>query len=217
LCCVGGGERPAMVVCRSSRKESDGDSAVSTNWPGMTSCVPNTASAGENSLSSRKVARIPNITPGRPSCQTAAAGLDLRVSFNHLWNLSTSSNAGGMQWWVSDIEQIAQGCPQGGCELGPSVGGDGGRHSEPGDPAGEEGPGAVCGDDGGKRYCLWPPRCFVDDGEQVSVAVRGQQRADQVNVDVGERGGEARRGHQLWKRCIHIKSVGQYCISGKAG
>jgi hypothetical protein len=40
------------------------------------------------------------------------------------------------------------------------------------------------------------------------VAMREQQRADQVNVDVGETGGEARWGHQLWKRCIHIKSVG---------
>jgi hypothetical protein len=50
---------------------------------------------------------------------------------------------------VVDVEQIAQGCPQGGCKLGPSVGGDGGRHSEPGDLAVEEGPGAVCGGDGG--------------------------------------------------------------------
>ncbi len=50
LCRVGGGEQPAMVVCRSSRKDGDGDSAVLTNWPGRTSYVPNTASAGENSL-----------------------------------------------------------------------------------------------------------------------------------------------------------------------
>jgi hypothetical protein len=42
---VGG---PAMSVCRSSRKDGDGDSTVSTNWPGRISCEPNTASAGEN-------------------------------------------------------------------------------------------------------------------------------------------------------------------------
>ncbi len=42
-----------------------------------------------------------------------------------------------------EIEQATQGGPQGGRELGPSVRDDGGRHSELGDPAGEQGSGAV--------------------------------------------------------------------------
>jgi hypothetical protein len=41
-----------MVVCRSLRKDGDSDSAVLMNWPGRISCEPNTASAGEISLSS---------------------------------------------------------------------------------------------------------------------------------------------------------------------
>jgi hypothetical protein len=88
LCRIGGGDRPTMVVCRSSRK--DGDSAVSTNWPGRTSCEPNTASAGEKSLSSLKVALMPNLTQGRGSCQLVAAALGRKASFSRLWNLSTN-------------------------------------------------------------------------------------------------------------------------------
>ncbi len=68
---------------------------------------------------------------------------------------------------VVDVEQTAQGRPQGGRELGPSVRGYGGWHSGPGDPACKEGSDAVCVGDGGKQDCLWPPRCSV---EQVRVA-----------------------------------------------
>jgi hypothetical protein len=41
-----------MVVCRSLRKVGNSDSAVLMNRPGRISCEPNTASAGEISLSS---------------------------------------------------------------------------------------------------------------------------------------------------------------------
>jgi hypothetical protein len=50
--------------------------------------------------------------------------------------LRVVSGSGG----VVDVEQAAQGRPQGGRELGPSVECDGCQHSEPGDPAGEKGP-----------------------------------------------------------------------------
>jgi hypothetical protein len=65
LCRAGGGGRPVIVVCSSLRKDGDGNSAVLMNCPGRTSCEPYTASAGENSLSSRKAVRIPSNTQGR--------------------------------------------------------------------------------------------------------------------------------------------------------
>ncbi len=90
LCRVSGGGRPVIVVCRSLRKDGDGDSAVLMNCPGRISCKPNTASAGENSLSSLKEALMPSITQGRWSCQSAAAARDRKVSFSRLWNRSTN-------------------------------------------------------------------------------------------------------------------------------
>ena len=71
-------------------KDGDGDSAVLMNGPGRISCEPNTASAGENSLSSRTDALIPIITHGRWSCHSAAADQDHRASFSRPWNRSTS-------------------------------------------------------------------------------------------------------------------------------
>ncbi len=47
MCRAGGGGQPVIVVCRSLRKDSDGDSAVLMNCPSRISCEPNTASAGE--------------------------------------------------------------------------------------------------------------------------------------------------------------------------
>jgi hypothetical protein len=64
LCCVGDGRRPVIVVCRSLRKDGNGDSAVLMKCPGRISCEPNTTSAGENSLSSLKEALMPSITQG---------------------------------------------------------------------------------------------------------------------------------------------------------
>jgi len=90
LCRVGGGRRPVIVVCRSLRKDGDGDSAMMMNCPGRISCEPNTASASENSLSSLKEALIPSITQGRWSCQLAAAARDRKASFSRLWNRSTN-------------------------------------------------------------------------------------------------------------------------------
>ncbi len=51
-----------IVVCRSLRKDGDGDSAVLMNCPARISCEPNTVSASENSLSSLKDALKPSIT-----------------------------------------------------------------------------------------------------------------------------------------------------------
>ncbi len=85
-----------------------------------------------------------------------------------------------------DVEQTAEARPQGGRELGPPVWCDGGLNSKPGDPTGKEGPGAVGDGDGQEGNGLWSPWCSVDYCEQVSVAAGGQQRADQVDVDVGE-------------------------------
>jgi hypothetical protein len=92
LCRAGGAGRPVIVVCSSLRKDGDGDSAVLMNCPGRTSCEPYTASAGENSLSSRTVVLIPSSTQGRWSCQSAsaAAARDRRASFSRLWNRSTN-------------------------------------------------------------------------------------------------------------------------------
>jgi hypothetical protein len=90
LCRVNGGGRPVIVVCRSLRKVGDGDSAVLTNWPGRISCEPNTASAGENSLSSLNEALMPSITQGRWSCQSEGAALERKASFSRLWNRSTN-------------------------------------------------------------------------------------------------------------------------------
>jgi hypothetical protein len=63
---------------------------VLMNCLGRTSCEPYTASAGENSLSSRKAVLIPSSTQGRWSCQSAAAARDRRASFSRLWNRSTN-------------------------------------------------------------------------------------------------------------------------------
>jgi hypothetical protein len=79
-----------MVVCRSLRKDGDGDSAVLMNWPGRISCEQNTASAGENLLSYLNEALMPSITHGRWSCQSVAAARDRKASFSHLWNHSTN-------------------------------------------------------------------------------------------------------------------------------
>ena len=90
MCHVGGGARPVSVVCRSLRKDGDGDTAVLMNCPGRISCEPYTASAGENSLSSLKAALIPSSTQGRWSCQSAATARDPKASFSCLWNRSTN-------------------------------------------------------------------------------------------------------------------------------
>ena len=87
---AGGGGRPVIVVCSSLRKDGNGDSAVLMNCPGRTSCEPYTASAGENSLASRKAVRMPSNTQGRWSCQSAAAAQDRSASFSRLWNRSTN-------------------------------------------------------------------------------------------------------------------------------
>jgi hypothetical protein len=79
-----------MAACRSLRKDGNGDSEVKTNWPGRISCEPNTASAGENSLTSQNEALIPSITHGRCSCKSAAVDRDCRMSLCRLWNRSTS-------------------------------------------------------------------------------------------------------------------------------
>ncbi len=71
-CRVGGGGRPVIVVCRSLRKDDNGDSAVLIKCPCRISCEPNTAFAGENLLYSLKEALMPSITQGRWSCQSAA-------------------------------------------------------------------------------------------------------------------------------------------------
>jgi hypothetical protein len=84
LCRARGGGRPVIVVCSSLRKDGDGDSAVLMNCLGRTSCEPYTASAGENSLSSRKAVLIPSSTQGRWSCQSAAAARDRKASFSRL-------------------------------------------------------------------------------------------------------------------------------------
>ncbi len=86
----GGGGRPVILVCRSLRKDCDGDSAVLMNCPGRISCEPKTASAGENLLSSLKEALMPRITQGRWLCQSAAAARDCKASFSRLWNRSTN-------------------------------------------------------------------------------------------------------------------------------
>jgi hypothetical protein len=70
---------PVILVCRSLRKDSDGDSAVLMNCPGRISCELNIASAGENSLSSLKEALMPSITQGRWSCQSPVEPLDQSV------------------------------------------------------------------------------------------------------------------------------------------
>ncbi len=63
---------------------------VLINCPGRISCEPNTASAGENLLSSLKEALMLSITQGRWSCQLTAAALDRKASFCRLWNRSTN-------------------------------------------------------------------------------------------------------------------------------
>jgi hypothetical protein len=51
-------------------------------------------------------------------------------SLHQFVRLRVVRGSGGM----ADVGQTAQDRPQGGRELGPSVGGDGGQHSKPGDP-----------------------------------------------------------------------------------
>jgi hypothetical protein len=112
-----------------------------------------------------------------------------------------------------DVEQASQARPKGGRELGPSVLSDGGWYSEAGHPPGEEGPGAVGGGDGGERDGLWPPRCPVDDSEQVGMAARRRQRPNQVHVEVGE---TAVRYRNLCRLQVHV-SVNFATLALQAG
>ena len=78
------------MVCRSLRKDGNGDFTVLMKCPGRISCEPNTPSPGENSLSSLKEALMPSITQGRWSYQSAAAAQDRKASFSRLWNRLTN-------------------------------------------------------------------------------------------------------------------------------
>jgi hypothetical protein len=139
-------------------KDGDGDSAVSTNWSGRTSCVSNTASAREkNTVFSEScsdtqhhprevIVLVPDGGggPGPPGVlQPPVEPLHQPI---RLLGVSSCGDVAG-------VEQTApQGRPQGGRELGPlSEVRVAGTPSLDGDPAGEDGSVVVGGVDGGMR------------------------------------------------------------------
>jgi hypothetical protein len=90
------------VVYRSLRKDGNGDFTVLMKCPGRISCQPNTASAGENSLSSLKEALMPSITQesGRAS-RWRPPGTTRRPSVACGTSRLIRLIEGGMLLWVS--------------------------------------------------------------------------------------------------------------------
>ena len=87
---------------------------------------------------------------------------------------------------VSDVKEGGERGPEAGGKLRSTIRGDVGRHSEAGDPGGEEGCGA--GSCGGfvERDGFHPASRAVNDRENVCVSLGGGKGANQVDVDVGE-------------------------------
>ena len=67
-----------------------------------------------------------------------------------------------------------------------TIRGDVGRHSEAGDPGGEEGCGTGCGGGFVERDSFHPASRAVNDRENVCVSLGGWKGANEVDVDVGE-------------------------------
>jgi hypothetical protein len=82
---------------------------------------PNTARAGVEPSSSLAAALRPRRTHGRWSTQFAAAQWARRASFRGQWNHPDGLWVVGSRLAVLDVEQAAEGGPQGGGELGPVV------------------------------------------------------------------------------------------------
>ena len=87
---------------------------------------------------------------------------------------------------VSDVKEGGERGPEAGGKLRSTIRGDVGRHSEAGDPGGEE-----CCSEGGvggfvERDRFHPARRAVDDRENVCVSLGGGKGANQVDVDVGK-------------------------------
>jgi hypothetical protein len=85
-----------------------------------------------------------------------------------------------------DSQDGAEGGPQAGGELCPSVGCDDRGNTEPLNPAGEEGRCAVGGGDATERNCLWPACGPVDDGEKIGETRGLRKWPYQIDMDVFE-------------------------------
>jgi hypothetical protein len=90
---------------------------------------------------------------------------------------------------VLDVEQAAQGGPQGGGELGPAVRCYDCRYSESAHPSLKQCICAVYCCSGGDGYRLRPTGGSVNDGEQIGKPFGWRQGAYQVHVDVAEMAG----------------------------
>ena len=82
-----------------------------------------------------------------------------------------------------------------------------------GDPGTEEGIRAGVGGGGVERNGVWPASSPVHYGEEVSAAIGGRKRANEVDVDVGERAVRNWNGLRRWR----VVRVDLGTLTGKAG
>ena len=82
-----------------------------------------------------------------------------------------------------------------------------------GDPGTEEGISTGVGVGGAERNGVWPASSPVNYGEEIRAAIRGRERANEVNVDVGERAVRNWNGLRRWG----VVAVNLGTLTGKAG
>ena len=82
-----------------------------------------------------------------------------------------------------------------------------------GDPGTMEGIQAGVGGGGVERNGVWPASSPVNYGEEVSAAIEGRKRANEVDVDVGERAVRDWNGLRQWG----VVAVNLGTLTGKAG
>ena len=121
--------------------------------------------------------------PGR-SCGAGPQGI-LEAAVDPLHHAVGSRMIGG-GGDVSDVKEGGERGPEAGGKLRSTIRGDVGRHSEAGDPGGEEGCGAGGGGGFVERDGFHPASRAVNDRENVCVSLGGGKGANQVDVDVGE-------------------------------
>jgi hypothetical protein len=87
---------------------------------------------------------------------------------------------------VLDVQEGAQGGPQGRGELGAAIRCDDSGHFKTAHPSLKQSRGSVKGSHTGKRNDLWPPGGPVDKREKMGLPLRRGQQPRQVHLDVAE-------------------------------
>ena len=103
-----------------------------------------------------------------------------------------------MKGSCGDVGKVQKGTnlgPKGGRELGTTICGDGVWNTKAGYPRGTESFCTCRSCGGGKGNSFWPSGGSVHHGEEVGVALRGREWANNVNVDVGKTAGRNCNGN----------------------